>query len=60
MPVPRPTTDATSVAVRTAMSVAAGVVLPMPMSPGISRSTPASISSSAMARPASNACAASS
>ena len=35
-------------AVRTAISVAAGVVLPMPMSPGIRRSAPASISSSAI------------
>ena len=48
MPVPRPTTEATSVAVRIAISVAAAVVLPMPMSPGIRRSAPASISSSAI------------
>ncbi len=60
IPVPRPTTDATSLPVRTAVSAAAAVVLPIPMSPGMSRSTPASISWSAMARPASKAWAASS
>ena len=59
IPVPRPTTVATSTSHRTAMSVDAGVVLPMPMSPAISRSAPASTSWSAIAIPARTACSAS-
>ena len=38
-----------------AINEAAGVVLPMPMSPTISRSAPAAISSAAMAAPAASA-----
>ena len=53
IPVPRPTTATGSVSVSAAINVVAGVVLPMPMSPAISRSAPASTSSSAIRRPAS-------
>ncbi len=52
IPVPRPTTATGSDPVSDAISTAAGVVLPMPMSPATSTSAPASTSSSAMARPA--------
>ena len=55
MPVPRPTTATGSVSVSAAIKVVAAVVFPMPMSPAISRSAPASTSSSAIRRPASTA-----
>ena len=60
MPVPRPTTATGSVPVSAAIKVVAAVVFPIPMSPAISRSAPASTSSSAIRRPASIAACASS
>ena len=59
-PVPRPTTATGSDAVSAAINVVAAVVFPIPMSPAINRSAPASISSSAIARPAATAATASS
>ena len=52
MPVPRPVTSLAGTPSPAAISAAAGVVLPMPMSPPISRSAPSAISSSATAMPA--------
>ncbi|CAB4674126.1 unannotated protein [freshwater metagenome] len=55
IPVPSPVTFAASRLVSNPMRVAAGVVLPIPISPGMRRSAPPSISSSAIARPRSKA-----
>ena len=52
IPVPKPTTATGSAFVSAATKTAAAVVFPIPMSPAISRSAPASTSSSAMRRPA--------
>ena len=51
MPVPRPTTFAGSTSASSPTRAAAGVVFPIPMSPAISRSAPASTSSSAIRAP---------
>ncbi len=58
-PVPVPVTRCAGRPRDAPTSAAATVLLPMPMSPGISRSAPASTSSSATARPTEKACSAS-
>ena len=55
IPVPRPTSSTGSRPVTRQASTVAGVVLPIPRSPAMSRSAPASISSSAIRRPAATA-----
>ena len=50
-PAPRPVTAATGWAHSTAVSAAQGVVLPMPMSPGMSRSIPSPMSWAAVSAP---------
>ncbi len=60
IPVPRPTTTTGSAPVSAAINAVAAVVFPIPISPAISRSAPASTSSSAIRRPASTAACASS
>ena len=60
IPVPRPTAATGSVPISAAIRVVAAVVFPMPISPTIRRSAPASTSSSAIRRPASIAAIASS
>ena len=58
-PVPRPISTTGSVPVSAAINVVAAVVFPMPMSPAMRRSAPASASSSATCIPRSSAAAAS-
>ena len=52
MPDPRPTTATGSLPVSAATSTDAGVLLPIPRSPGMSRSAPPSTSASAIVIPA--------